>query len=72
MRFTHQNHPDARVELHQASQGPQRFRDALIRLEITEGADQRRGFVEAQQCAGGVAIRVRESTRRAEWWRSDR
>ena len=42
--------------LHQPAQRAQRFGDALIRLEIAEGADQRGGFVETQRVPGGVAI----------------
>ena len=48
-----------RIEFDQSAQRPQRFGDSLVRLEIAEGADERRSFVEAQRVACCVAIGVR-------------
>ncbi len=48
MRLAHQNHAHARVEFDQPAQRAQRLGDSLVRLQISEGANERRGFVNAQ------------------------
>ena len=43
--LAHQNHAHARIELHEPAQGPERFGNSFVRLEITECADERRSAI---------------------------
>ena len=51
MRLTHQNHLHVRLQLQQAAEGAERFGDALIRLQKSEDADQRRSRIDAEPLA---------------------
>src|SRR5207245_11788856 len=60
MRFADQNHFDVGDEALEAAKGAQRFGDALVRFEVTEDAEPRGGFVEAELVAEAVAIGLRD------------
>ena len=66
MRLAHQNHLGVGRQAHQAAERAQRFGDALVRLQKSEDADQRRGLVQPQLVAVAVAVGLAESRRRAE------
>ncbi len=63
MRLANQNHASVRDRAHQPAEGPQRFSDALVRLEEPEHADQRSPLLQfhkrAQPCPIAHAIRRR-------------
>ncbi len=51
MRLADEDHLRRRDHLHQTLQRPQRFGDSLVRLQVSEDADERRGFIDAQSMA---------------------
>ena len=59
MRFPHQNHANPRIKADQAAQGAQGFSNPLVGLEVPEGADERRGFVDTQFVARSQAVGFR-------------
>ena len=66
VRLTYQDHAGVGRQPHQPAKGAQRFGDPLVRLEVSEDADQRGDFVQPQFVPPAVAVALRESRRRGE------
>ena len=59
VRLAHQNHLDVRHQAQQAAERAQGFGDALVGLEESEDAHQRRRLIQPQLVAEAVAVGLR-------------